>query len=293
MLNGGGIAGRLWGAIRRRKWSIVAIILSIAMTYVMFWMSPETCVFGILPAFLSYVVLFLCFSVIALQALYEHYTKAKTYYICKSCYFTLEGHDNPDARCPFCSSNKLHVVITAVDKEQEIRGLVWNPPRNGETGSKGPKRVYVGITLCVLILTVMFLVYGYYDYYIWERTISIEVILNLSNFGNRTALIEVYDLNSSNPSPSSWKVINFTGHLDTKQVYDSGRVLLIRIVDFNDSSYKHALGAKRFTISIPYLTQSDISYLTQLETNNMLTLPVPPLSIVFDLDWKDGVIEQV
>jgi DNA-directed RNA polymerase subunit RPC12/RpoP len=296
MLNRGGIIRHLWKSIRRWKWPLAAIMFTILMTYVIFWTGPQpyqTSTFGILPVFMSYLLSALCLFIIFLQVLYEHYTKAKTYYICKSCNknFTLEGYDHPDARCPFCSSNKLHVVITAVDKEQKIKGLLWNPPGNGEKGTKGSKKAYVGITLCVLFLTVTFVTYGYYDYYIRKRSVSIIVILNLRDFGNRPALIEVYDLNNSYSQPSSWAVINFTGHLDTKQSYDSGRVLSVRIVAFNDSSFKRALEAKRFTISIPYLTQSEISYLFQIETNNMLTLPLPPLSMVFDLDWKDGVIE--
>jgi len=266
-------------------------MLSIAMTYVMLWMSPETCVFGILPDFMSYVLLFLCFSIIAFQVLCEHYSKAKTYYICKSCSknFTLDGYQNPDARCPFCSSSKLHVVITAVDKEHP-RGLVWNPPQKDRKPLM-PKEFYVGTCLCIVFLTVAILAYGYYDYNIWRRSVSIGVILDLRNFGNRTAIIEVIDLNSSYTHPNSWEIVNFTGNLDTKRFYDSGKVLSVRVVAFNDSSYERALEAKHFIIFIPYLTQAEISDIIQLETGNVLTLPPPPLSMVFHLDWNEGVVE--
>jgi len=285
----------LWRAIRKWKWSIVAIILSISMTYVMFWMSPETCVFGILPVFMSYLFLFLCFFIIVLQVLYEHYTKSKTYYICKSCgkNFTLEGYQNPDARCPFCSSKKLHVIITTADKEQDIKGLVWNPSTREGTGPIRHRKASVGIFLFILILTVIIVAYGYYDYYVRKKSVSIEVILDLMNFINSTALIEVHDLNSSDSHPISWEIVNFTGHLDTKQFFDSGRALLVRIVAFNDSSYKHVLEAKHFVIFIPYLTQSEISDIIQSETRNVLTLPPPPLSMEFDLVWNDGVVERV
>lgn len=110
---------------------MVAIIISLLMTYFMFWMSPETCVFGVLPAFMSYVVLFMCFSIIAAGVLYELKTEFRIYYICQSCYrnFVLDGRKNPDPRCPFCSSKDLHILTTITKKEQP-RGLVWNPPED-------------------------------------------------------------------------------------------------------------------------------------------------------------------
>ena len=88
MPDGGAIAERLRRAIRRWKWPIVAAILSITMTYVMYWTGPQpyqSTTFGILPIFLSYGLLALCFFVIITGILYEFYTEFRTYYICESC----------------------------------------------------------------------------------------------------------------------------------------------------------------------------------------------------------------
>jgi len=242
----------------------------------------------------SYLILVAILWFIILQALFEIKYKYRTYYICENCLrnFVLNGFRNPDSRCPFCSSYKLHVIIAVANKEQEIKGMVWNPPQK-ERKPLLPKEVHVGTFLCILFLTVAILAYGYYDYFVRKKSVSIGVILNLRNFNNRTALIEVYDLNSSSTNPSSWEIANFSGHLDIKRLYDSGKVLLIKIIILNNSIFNHVIEAKHFTIVIPYLTQSEISDLIQIETNYLLTIPPPSLSIMFDLDWNYGVVERV
>jgi len=133
MPNGGVIAWRLWRAIRRWKWPIAAMILSISMTYVIYWTGPQpyqTYTFGILPIILSYGILALCFFAIITGILYELNTKFRIYFICESCNknFVHEGKKNPDVRCPFCSSEKLHIA-EIIALPEHPRGLVWNPPK--------------------------------------------------------------------------------------------------------------------------------------------------------------------
>jgi len=120
----------LWGIVRRWKWIIAATMMSLLMTYVMYWMDvEETTVFGILPAFMSYVTLSLFFLLMIAGVLYELKAIFRIFYLCQNCCqnFVLDGHMNPDARCPFCSSKKLSVIAT-VAKIDHPRGLVWNPP---------------------------------------------------------------------------------------------------------------------------------------------------------------------
>jgi len=139
----GGIAGRLRRAIERWKWPIVAVILSITMTYVIYWTGPQpyqTTTFGILPIILSYGLLALCFFAIITGILYEFFTEFRIYYICESCKknFVYKGKKYRDVRCPFCSSEKLQIAETIALTEHP-RGLVWNPPKVIQPQEKGGK----------------------------------------------------------------------------------------------------------------------------------------------------------
>jgi DNA-directed RNA polymerase subunit RPC12/RpoP len=120
-------------SIRRWKWPLLAIIFTILMTYVLYWTGPleyERSTFGILPIILSYGLLALGFFAIFAGILYELNTKFRVYYICESCNknFVYEGKGNQDIRCPFCSSEKLHIATTITLKGFP-RGIVWNPPK--------------------------------------------------------------------------------------------------------------------------------------------------------------------
>jgi len=133
MPDGGLSTWRLWRAIRRWKWPIAAIILSITMTYVMYWTGPQlyqSYTFGILPIVLSYGILGVCFFLIIAGILYELNTKFRIYYICEGCNrnFVFEGKKGPDVRCPSCSSSKLYAAEIIPLKEYP-KGLVWNPPK--------------------------------------------------------------------------------------------------------------------------------------------------------------------
>jgi len=134
--NGGVIAWHLWRAVKRWRWPITAIILSIIMIYSLYWTGPQpyqSYTFGILPILLSYGVLVFCFLLIFAGILYELNTKFKIYYICKSCNksFVFEGKKNPDVRCPSCSSKKLYIAEIMPLKEYP-RGIVWNPPKGAK-----------------------------------------------------------------------------------------------------------------------------------------------------------------
>jgi len=139
-LNVGAIIRHLWGSIRRWKWPIAAIILSILMNYIIYWTGPQpyqTSTFGILPIFLSYSLLALCSLVIIAGILYELNTKFRIYYVCQNCNqnFVFEGHKNPNIRCPFCFSENLRIAETIALKENP-RGIVWNPPKDLRQSTK-------------------------------------------------------------------------------------------------------------------------------------------------------------
>jgi len=131
--NGGVIAWRLWRVIKRWRWPIAAIILSIIMIYALYWTGPQpyqSYTFGILPILLSYGILGFCILLIVAGILYEVNTKFKIYYICEGCNksFVFEGKKDPDVRCPSCSSKKLHIA-EIIPLREHPRGILWNPPK--------------------------------------------------------------------------------------------------------------------------------------------------------------------
>lgn len=132
-IKGEGVARFMWRITRRWKWSIAAILMSLLMIYVLFWVNNPLMMsfLGTSERFAaSYFTLFFVFFLIIAIVLYELNVKASTYYVCENCYkpFVLDGHQDPDARCPFCSSKDLHVLMTATKKDQKFKGLIWNPP---------------------------------------------------------------------------------------------------------------------------------------------------------------------
>ena len=136
--NGGVIAWHLWRAIKRWRWPIAALILSILMIYALYWTGPQpyqSYTFGILPILLSYGILIFCILLIFAGILYELNTKFRIYYICEGCNksFVFEGKKDPDVRCPSCSSKRLSIAEIIPLKEYP-RGIVWNPPK-GESGT--------------------------------------------------------------------------------------------------------------------------------------------------------------
>lgn len=115
------IARHLWRIARRWKWSITAILVALSMTYVLLWFNNP-----LMEMFLpvdrvmsSYLILGAIIYLIIFQILHELELQYRTYYICQSCNqnFVLDGLQDPDARCPFCSSKKLHVVMSAEKRE--------------------------------------------------------------------------------------------------------------------------------------------------------------------------------
>jgi len=121
---------------------VIAIVMSLLMTYVMYWMDiEETTVYGILPAFMSYITLTLFFFAIVAGIVYELKAKFKIFYLCQNCYqnFVIDGHMHSDVRCPYCSSNNLSVITTVANIKEHPRGLVWNPKEEDSAPSSAEK----------------------------------------------------------------------------------------------------------------------------------------------------------
>ncbi len=121
------IAWLIWRTTKRWRWIIVAILMTLLMDYVLFWMdNPLMEIFGATErAVASYFLLSFIFFAIIAFVLYELRVEVKTYYVCESCHrnFSLDGHreDQLDARCPFCSSNNIHFVTTVEKIENETK----------------------------------------------------------------------------------------------------------------------------------------------------------------------------
>jgi len=117
----------IWRKAKRWRWSVVAIFMALLMDYVLFWMdNPLMEIFGATErAAASYFLLSFIFFAIIAFVLYELKVEVKTYYVCEDCHrnFSLDGHreDQLDAKCPFCSSNKIHFVTTVEKRENETK----------------------------------------------------------------------------------------------------------------------------------------------------------------------------
>lgn len=159
VLSRGGVTKLLWRVVRRWKWSIAVIMLSFLMAYVLFWVNNPLMemFFPLDRVFSSYLILVFVLWVIILQAFFELKIEYRTYYICEGCYknFILDGHANPDARCPFCSSKKLHVVMTAMKRDEKGIPVERKMVINININKKSIFEVMVVGFVFVLIFTVI------------------------------------------------------------------------------------------------------------------------------------------